>query len=70
MTITEIMHSSKGTISLAEAADALGCDPRTVSRAIADGTVPAIPMGRRQFIPVVPFLALFGLTWMGGNRDN
>jgi excisionase family DNA binding protein len=68
MTITELIYSDKGTISPAEAADALGCDPRTVSRAIAAGTVPAVPMGRRKFIPIAPFLELFGLTWQGGNR--
>lgn len=68
MTIAEIVHSAKGAITVADAAAVLGCDPRTVSRAIAEGKVPSIPLGRRQYIPVAPFLAMLGLEWQGGDQ--
>ncbi|AUN42487.1 hypothetical protein ASU32_22730 [Tsukamurella tyrosinosolvens] len=33
-------------------------DPRTVNRAIADGTIPAVRLGRRVFVPRLPLLEL------------
>ena len=48
-------------ITRSQAAHLLKCDPRTVSRGIADGSIPAIKLGRRQVIPRVPFLKLLGL---------
>jgi excisionase family DNA binding protein len=47
-------------ISRNEAAVLLKCDPRTVSRGIADGSIPAIKLGRRQVIPRKPFMKLLG----------
>lgn len=35
----------------AELAEALGCCRHTVDMAIRDGTIPAVRIGRRQFIP-------------------
>lgn len=47
-------------ISRNEAAGLLKCDPRTVSRGIAEGSIPAIKLGRRQVIPRKPFMKLLG----------
>lgn len=58
-TLERIRESNASAITRAEAAAALGVDPRTVSVAIADGTIPAIRLGRRVLIPRERFLALF-----------
>ena len=41
-----------------ETADVLGCDQRTVSRAIQAGDLPGIRLGRRVMVPRLPLLAL------------
>lgn len=58
-TLAELQASSAATITMKAAAAVLGCDPRTVSAGIKDGTIPAIRLGRRQVIPREKFLALF-----------
>jgi DNA-binding transcriptional regulator YdaS (Cro superfamily) len=58
MTIEELAKSDKVTITVSEAANLLGVDPRTVSRSIQG--VPHICMGRRTLILVKPFLTLLG----------
>lgn len=45
-------------LTQAEAAEVLGVDPRTVSRAISNGELPAIRIGRRVLIPRLRLLAL------------
>lgn len=61
MSIEDFMHSEGAVISRADAARLLGCDPRTVGRGIADGTIPSIKLGRRRLIPRKPFMKLLGL---------
>lgn len=56
----ELAEMRKLAITKAEAAHALDVDVRTVSRAIADGSIPSVRVGRRVLIPRLPFLALFG----------
>lgn len=58
-TLAAIRQSKAAAITRAEAAAALGIDPRTVSVAINDGTIPSIRLGRRVLIPREKFLALF-----------
>lgn len=58
-TLAELRASSAATITMKTAAAVLGCDPRTVSAGIKDGTIPAIRLGRRQVIPREKFLTLF-----------
>jgi excisionase family DNA binding protein len=60
MTLKELASSNKATITVPEAAEMLGCDPRTVSRGISNSTIPSIKLGRRTLIPVAPFLDLLG----------
>lgn len=51
--------STSPTITRADAAQVLGVDPRTVTEAIKQGTIPAIKVGRRVLIPRERFLAMF-----------
>ncbi|WP_306838361.1 helix-turn-helix domain-containing protein [Rhodococcus sp. LW-XY12] len=60
MTLDELQNSSSVAISRVEAARALDVDVRTISRAIDDGSIPSVRIGRRVLIPRLPFLALFG----------
>jgi excisionase family DNA binding protein len=66
MTFKYLLDSDLAVISRSQAAEVLNCDPRTVSRGIAEGTIPSLKIGRRVFIPVAQFLALiqggFGST--------
>lgn len=55
----ELKKSTAMTITLKMAAEALGCDPRTVSAAAAEGTIPSIRLGKRVVIPREKFLKLF-----------
>lgn len=50
--------STKATITRAEAAEVLDVDVRTISRAIEDGQIYAIPIGRRVLIPREPFIEM------------
>lgn len=58
-TLDAIRRSNAAAITRAEAAAALGVDPRTVSVGINDGTIPSIRLGRRVLIPRERFLAIF-----------
>jgi excisionase family DNA binding protein len=60
MSLEELRRSNKAVITRAEVASLLGCDARTVSRAIAENTIPNIKLGRRVFIPVPAFLTTLG----------
>lgn len=56
MNLIELETSTKATVTTVEAAELLGVDRRTVSRGIADGTIPSIRVGRRLLIPRVRLL--------------
>lgn len=59
---TDVLNNSeKVALTLSEAARILDCDPRTVSRAIAQGAIPSISIGRRKLIPVATFKKLLGI---------
>ena len=59
LSLEELRSSKIATITRTQAAEILGVDPRTVSKGIADGTIPSIKIGRLQLIPREKFLALF-----------
>ena len=59
LTLEKIRAMSSPTITRLHAAEALGCDPRTVTAGIEEGNIPAIRLGRRVVIPREKFLALF-----------
>ena len=60
-------------ITRKEAAEALGVDPRTITRSINDGTIPHVRHARRILIPRAKFIPLsantaksFVTTWATG----
>lgn len=59
ITLDDLRASTTAAITRADAAAAVGVDPRTISVGIADGTIPSIRLGRRILIPRERFLALF-----------
>lgn len=59
VTIEDLRSRGTVTITRAEAADALGVDPRTVTEGIRQGNIPAVKIGRRVLIPRAKFIALF-----------
>lgn len=58
LSVHDIEAMESPTLSLKDGARALGVDPRTLLRAIDDGTVPGIRVGRRVVIPRAPFLRM------------
>lgn len=63
MSINSLDDSGKVALTLSEAAKLLNCDPRTVSRAIAKGSIPSITIGRRKLIPMASFKKLLGIEF-------
>lgn len=61
MSISDLINAEAAVISRSDAASLLKCDPRTVTRGIADGSIPSIKLGRRKVIPLKPFLKLLGM---------
>lgn len=59
-TLSRLQQSDVVAITRTEAAEILGIDIRTVTRAIKDGSIPSVRLGRRVLIPRLPFLAMFG----------
>jgi|SRR5699024_62116 len=56
--LAELAASSRATITRAEAARILEIDPRTLDRAIVEGTISAISIGRRVLILREPLVRL------------
>ena len=48
-------------MTVAQAAAVFGVDVRTVARAIENGELPALRLGRRVLIPRLPLLAALGV---------
>lgn len=59
VTIDQLRESRSLVITRAEAAAALGVDPRTVTVGIENGSIPSVKLGRRVVIPREKFLRLF-----------
>jgi excisionase family DNA binding protein len=57
MTIDEIRNLPRPALRT-DVASVLGCDVRTVDRAIEEGVIRAFRIGRRVFIPVIPLVQL------------
>ena len=55
MKVEELSSLNRSVILVSEAARFLGCDPRTVSRAVKSGTIKGFTLGRRVYIPVRTF---------------
>ena len=67
MTLDELRASGSATISVRDAAELLGVDPRTVTSELSTngGSLRAVRVGRRVVIPRVAFL-----TWLEGRADR
>jgi excisionase family DNA binding protein len=59
--LEELRISRAAVVTVAQAADVLGIDVRTVSRAIENGELPALRLGRRILVPRLPLLAALGV---------
>ena len=62
MDIDELRISRAAVVTVAEAASVFGVDARTVIRAIDNGELPALRLGRRVLIPRLPLLAALGIS--------
>ena len=61
MDLEELRISRAAVVTVAQAAAVFGVDVRTVSRAIENGELPALRLGRRVLIPRLPLLAALGV---------
>jgi excisionase family DNA binding protein len=59
VTLNDVRGSRNAVITRAEAAAALGVDPRTITASIENGTIPSVRLGRRVVIPREKFLRIF-----------
>jgi excisionase family DNA binding protein len=55
-----LRRSTMAAITRRQTAQVLGVDERTVTRAIKDGELPSVQIGRRVLIPRLPLLRLLG----------
>ena len=62
MDLDELQISRAAVVTVAQAASVFGVDVRTVARAIENGELPAVRLGRRVLIPRLPLLAVLGVT--------
>jgi excisionase family DNA binding protein len=58
MNLQELRASNCAIVTRVEVGELFGCDPRTITQGIKDGTIPSIKLGRRVVIPREPLLAL------------
>lgn len=69
MTFQDLMASTEAVITRTDAASALHCDPRLISRGIRENKIPHITLGRRVLILREPFIAMFvGTNWKNQNE--
>jgi hypothetical protein len=69
MTFQDLMASTEAVITRTDAASALHCDPRLISRGIRENKIPHITLGRRVLILREPFIAMFvGTDWRNQNE--
>ena len=61
MDLDELQISRAAVVTVAQAASVFGVDVRTVARAIENGELSAVRLGRRVLIPRLPLLAALGV---------
>jgi|LakMenEpi03Aug12_release.lakeMendotaPanAssembly.Ray.scaffolds.fasta_scaffold1650872_2 hypothetical protein len=70
MSFDDLISSKEAVITRADAASALRCDPRLISRGVRENKIPHITLGRRVMILREPFIALFmGADWSNKNAS-
>jgi excisionase family DNA binding protein len=60
--LDELRANRAAVVTIADAAAVLGIDAKTVSRAMQNGELPALRVGRRLLILRLPLLACLGIT--------
>jgi excisionase family DNA binding protein len=68
--LEELRASRAAVVTIAQAATVLGIDVRTVSRAIRNGELPALRLGRRLLIPRLRLLACLGAAEAHAAEDS
>jgi hydrogenase-4 membrane subunit HyfE len=69
MTFQDLMVSTEAVITRTDAASALHCDPRLISRGIRENKIPHITLGRRVLILRAPFVEMLMATdWRTQNE--
>lgn len=66
MSPADLLDSGRVVLNLGEAATVLDVDRRTLSKAIQDGVVPAVQVGRRVLVPVAGLRELLGVSQRKG----
>ena len=69
MDLEELRNSRAAVVTVAQAAAVFGVDVRTVTRAIENGELPALRLGRRVLIPRLPLLAALGVSVDNGPTE-
>lgn len=62
MNLEDLRASRSAVVTVAQAASVFGVDVRTVTRAIENGELPVVRLGRRVLIPRLPLLAVLGVA--------
>ena len=73
MNLEDLRASGSAVVTIAQAASVFGVDVRTVTRAIENGELPVVRLGRRVLIPRLPLLAVLGVAvddTVGGLNDT
>ncbi len=73
MNLEDLRASGSAVVTIAQAASVFGVDVRTVTRAIENGELPVVRLGRRLLIPRLPQLAVLGVAVddaVGGPNDT
>ena len=61
MNLDDLRTSRSAVVTVSQAASVFGVDMRTVTRAIENGELQAVRLGRRVLIPRLPLLAALGV---------
>lgn len=70
LTLDDLRASRSAVVSRVDIAAVLDVDPRTITTAIANGTIPSIRLGSRVVIPREKFLALFDVEGNGNQTHD
>ena len=61
MNLDDLRTSRSAVVTVSQAASVFGVDVRTVTRAIENGELQAVRLGRRVLFPRLPLLAALGV---------
>lgn len=70
MDLDELRASRAAVVTVAQTASVFGVDVRTVTRAIENGELPVVRLGRRVLVPRLPLLAALGVQDEDGLTED